>query len=64
MPNHDDIVAQLTFGFWPLLLAINTTKRMQDIGTVLSAIDPDYPGWAFRDSRVRTVAARDPRRGR
>lgn len=44
------------------LLGTNVRSRLNDILTVLGAIDPCYPGWAMVGSQVRRIAREDPRK--
>lgn len=44
------------------LLEINVRSRMNDMLSVLRAIDSSYPAWALVGSRVREIVRQDPRR--
>ena len=44
------------------LLETNIRGRLNDLLTVLKAIDASYPAWAMTDSQVRRVAQEDPRK--
>jgi len=42
------------------LLETNVRGRLNDLITVLRAIDTSYPSWTMEDSQVRRVAREDP----
>lgn len=44
------------------LLSTNVKRRLNDMLTVLGAVDPSYPGWVMIDSRVRQITQKDPRK--
>lgn len=44
------------------LLETNVRGRLNDLITVLRAIDKSYPSWAMENSQVRRVAQEDPRK--
>lgn len=44
------------------LLDTNVRSRLNDMLSVLRAIDPSYPSWAMVGSRVREIARKDPRK--
>ena len=44
------------------LLETNIRGRLNDLLTVLKAIDASYPAWAMTNSQVRRVAQEDPRK--
>ncbi|RUP76865.1 hypothetical protein D8M20_09905 [Corynebacterium propinquum] len=44
------------------LLETNVRGRLNDLITVLRAIDTSYPSWTMEDSQVRRVAQEDPRK--
>lgn len=44
------------------LLETNVRSRLNDVLTILKAIDDSYPGWALVGSQVRRVAREDPRK--
>ena len=44
------------------LLETNVRSRLNDMLTVLRAIDESYPAWAMVGSQVRQVAREDPRK--
>lgn len=44
------------------LLDVDSKARLNDLLSVLAAIDPELPGWVMRESSVRRVAGDDPRR--
>ncbi|HAT6526196.1 TPA: hypothetical protein JAK05_002194 [Corynebacterium striatum] len=44
------------------LLEANVRSRLNDMLTVLRAIDDSYPGWAMVGSQVRQMAREDPRK--
>lgn len=46
------------------LLEVKVKNRVLDMAFILGKIDKDYPGWAMYQSRVRAIAAQDPRRTR
>lgn len=44
------------------LLSTNVNRRLNDMLSVLGAINPDYPGWSMSGSPLRRVTRSDPRR--
>lgn len=44
------------------LLKVNSRSRINDLTTSLNGISAEVAAWAMRDSRIRKVAQRDPRK--
>lgn len=45
------------------LLEVKVKHRLNDMVSVLSAIDTDTPKWFIEGSKLRTIARKDPRKG-